>query len=141
NLKLSNYKNYILAVVLLSLATLAFWVFKRDSAGEDKPYAKVSLSISTDAIPDSIRLLGREGNSDFLALQNGSFYFNNTVRVKPELEEALVVILKKLEVRRPISGKMHESLSTSIDTAGVQVDVYQKDELLSTFEIWGDKEH
>lgn len=139
NLKLSRYKNFILFVVLVSLVMLTFWLFMRDSSVESDSQAKINLGISIAANPDSILLL-KKGKSDFLSLQNGSFYLNNNVRVKPELEEAFVLILKQLEVRRPVSEKMHEKLSIAIDTAGVHVEVYEKKDLLSTFEIWGDKE-
>lgn len=139
NLKLSKYKNFILFVVLVSLLTLAFWLFLRDSSEESNSRSKINPGISIASNPDSILLL-KKGKADFLSLQNGSFYFNNIFRVKPELEEAFVLILKQLEVKRPISGKMQEKLSIAIDTAGVLVKVYEKETLLSTFEVWGDKD-
>lgn len=139
NLKLSSSKNLILLIVLVSLVTLTFWLFMRDSWDESEPQAKIGLGISNDANPDSILLL-KKGKSNFLSLQNGSFYFNNNFRIKPELEEALVVILRQLEVRRPVSEKMQETLSMIIDTAGMHVEVYEGENLLSTFEIWGNKE-
>jgi hypothetical protein len=135
---LSKYKNFILFAVLVSLIAISLWLFTKDETAIKKDYRDVDFSISIAANVDSI-ILTRKGKEDLLTVKNEELFFND-VRIKPRLQEALHIILKQLEVKRPVSKKLQDQLSATIDSAGVQVKIYEKGEPIKELFLWGDKE-
>ena len=135
---MSKYKNFILFAILVSLIAISVWLFIKDETTEKIDYKNVDFSISIAASPDSIILFKKE-KDDLLTLKGDELFFND-VRIKPKLQEALNIILKQLEVKRPVSNKRQDELNEIIDTAGVQVKVYEEGALLKEFYLWGDNE-
>lgn len=136
--KVKKFRIYILVGVLLALVAVTYWLLTRDETTSKAQFSGLSFAIPASAQPDSIALAHR-GQLNFLLLENQNFYFNGSYRAKPALQEAFLAILKQMEVKRPVSKKVHANLLTAIDSAGVQVKVYEQGVLLKHFELWGDR--
>lgn len=135
---MNKYKNFILFAILLSLIAISLWLFIKDGTAIKKDYKDVDFSITIATNPDSI-ILTKKGEEDLLTFKIEEVFFND-VRIKPRLQEALNIILKQLKVKRPVSNKLQDQLNETIDSAGVQVKIYEKGELLREFHMWGDRE-
>src|SRR5690606_20033209 len=102
-------------------------------------HRSISFKIPATANPDSV-VLENQHFTNILVSRNQRLYFNGSYEVKPALEEAFWIILKQLEARRPVSKKQYSDILAAMDTAGVNVHVFESGVLLKNFKIWGDKE-
>lgn len=135
---MKKYNRYILIAILLGIIGLTYWMLGDKESTNQTTFSEPQLNMPFSSQPDSIALV-YQNEVNFLTLKNQYLYFNGEYRVKPELQEAFIAILKQVEVRRPVSKKQQTSLSTAIDTAGVEVNVYESGLLVKSFELWGDE--
>ena len=134
-----NYRLYILTAVLLGLVAITYWLLDQEQSPSSVIPA-VNFGIPATAQPDSI-VLERQKSTNFLLLKRQHLLFNGRYEVKPSLQEAFFVILKQMEAKRPVSKKIRANILAAMDSAGVKVSVYEKDNLIKDFKVWGDKEN
>ena len=118
---------------------ITYWLLNQNQTPSGTGTPTVSFGIPADAQPDSV-VLAHQNETNFLILKRGNLLFNGRYAVKATLQEAFLVILKEMEAKRPVSKKIRADILAAMDSAGVKVSVYQEDNLIKSFELWGNKE-
>ena len=133
-------KNLVLLGLLLLLSVLAFFLLKsREENIKNEIGHNAGFNISAGASPDSI-VLKKEGDIKVFKEAAGEWYLNEDIRVRDELQDALILILKRVQVKRPVSGSEQKQLAAIFDSASIRTEIYQDGNLLNAFDVWGNRE-
>lgn len=133
-----RYKIYILSVIFAGLVALTYWLLIIDNTSPKESFSNVNLGIPASVQPDSIVFVHQKEVNKLIS-KNGELYINDKYKVKSDLQEAFLLILTQIEVKRPVSKKLRAELLAAMDSAGVLVNMYESGMLVKSIEVWGDK--
>jgi len=134
----SSKKIRIAALSVLLLSGISFWIIQRNQSGT------IRKELFDFAVPDTssitkIYMVNTAGKQ--LTLQKekiGEWKINEKFKARNDAMRNLLVCIKDLQVRTPVSKNALENISKQMATSSTKIEIYQGDKLAKSYYVGSD---
>lgn len=123
----------VLSVIIIIISLLPLLKDNQNGLYIDKKlFTLDQQTVITDVI------LTSDSSSNRLSYTNGVWQVNNLYELDPNMRDVFFSVLSQLEIRREVASSQNDSISSLSKNRGVQVSIYNNQELIKNYWILGD---
>ena len=128
-------RSVLIALVLIIIGSAAFLLFQKQSSGtlEEDETAFAIEDTDTNRM-GKIFLGSTDGKRIILERENGVWMVNGRRKAKKDVIANLIRVMRKIEVKRPVSGKSRDEVIRLMSGKNTKVEIYDKEgELMKAY--------
>lgn len=134
----SSKKIRIIALSVLLLSGISFWIFTRNQSGTIRKEL-YDFAVEDTASITKIYLVNTAGKQLTLEKKGiGQWIVNGKYKARNDAAKHLLICIKELQVRNPIAKSAIENISKQLATSSTKVEIYQNDKLIKSYYVGSD---
>jgi hypothetical protein len=127
-------RNRIAIILVVILGSLSFWfiINRRNSTIKE---TLRDFSVEDTAAVTKIFLADKKGRTITLERDGGYWKLNGKYDVRPDVIKNLLVTIRKVEVKEPVSKAAHDNIVKKLASDAVRCEIYSGDELIKAYYV------